>query len=184
MTCELWVFPVLLVGLVTVPHPVWAPDIISYNSFGWLFPQSWAVSSHMHTLVQGVPYADLQGLLQLSLLWALCPMDTSCPGLHAVLPLPPQVKGFVWLCLGFPPWAMACTIPSGSKLGNSNCSLFSFPVSWRLLSLFFWCPLFLKTLVSCISFASIVSGRKVSLVLFAPSWLEAEVLPLNFVKFM
>ena len=41
----------------------------------------------------------------------------------------------------------------------------------------------LKTFVSCILSDSIVLDRKVSLVPIGPSWLGAEVLSLNSVKF-
>lgn len=166
-------------------HPVWMPDLVPYNPFEWLFPQSWAVSSHRCTAWHSVDCSrktlcrSPEFSLQLSPLWysvlrtpavlvstdsQLCLFNSrALPG-SAWVPLPEQWPGQSLQAVS---WGI-----------HLICFLFlrghcpSFPLS-----------IVLKTVVSHIlSSCIVVSGKKVSLVSVASSWLEAEVLSHNFVK--
>ena len=58
--CELWVFPLWLKGKQIILSLLCAPGIMHVYPFGWVFPDSWVVSSHTWAAQQSGPLACLQ----------------------------------------------------------------------------------------------------------------------------
>lgn len=125
MSQELWVFPVWLMGAVTIPSFVWVPGTIPL--FFWMFsPHSWVVSSHACIdLYSAVPHG---GPWQISRVFSLCSPLLSSMLSHELWPswssqilssISPTPPGLPHLCTAG--WVFS----RFSELGHSkNSSLF------------------------------------------------------------